>query len=128
MRGLLLRWLILTFAILVAAYLIDGIIVQGFLNALLAAAALGVLNAFFRPILLILTLPINVLTFGLFTFILNALMLKMASGLITGFAVRGFWTAVWGALVISIVSWVLSVLINDQGRIEYIRINAARQR
>ena len=120
MRGILVRWLILTAAIMVCSYLLEGIQVSGFLSAFFAAAMLGILNAFFRPILIILTLPINILTLGLFTFVINALMLKMASGVISGFDVRGFWTAVFGSLVISIVSWLLSSFISEQGKVEYI--------
>ena len=91
----------------------------GFLSALGVAAMLGVLNVFFRPFLILLTLPINILTFGLFTFVINALMLKMASGVISGFQVAGFWPAVWGSIVISIVNWILASFINSQGRVEY---------
>jgi putative membrane protein len=117
--GLLIRWLILTAAITVASYLISGIQVSGFFSAFFAAAILGVLNVFFRPILLILTLPINILTLGLFTFVINALLLKMASGVISGFVVQGFWSAIWGALIISLVNWLLSSFITDQGRVGY---------
>ncbi|MBW1781796.1 MAG: phage holin family protein [Deltaproteobacteria bacterium] len=117
--GILVRWLILTAAIVIASYLINGIEVSGFFSAFLAAAILGVLNAFFRPILLILTLPINILTLGLFTFVINAVLLKMASGVISGFQVHGFWSAVFGALVISLVNWLLSSFINEQGRVTY---------
>jgi len=109
----------LTVAIVVASYLIGGIRVDGFFSALFAAAILGVLNVFFRPVLLILTLPINILTFGLFTFVINAMMLKMASGVISGFHVHGFWPAVFGSLVISVVNWALVSFINDQGRVQY---------
>jgi len=116
--GLLIRWLILTVAIIFASYLLDGIHISGFFSAFFAAAILGILNALFRPLLLILTLPINILTFGLFTFIINALMLKMASGVIPGFEVHGFWTAVFGALIISVVSWLLNSFVSDRGRIE----------
>ena len=91
MKGIFLRWLILTFAIIVTSYLIDGIQVSGFLSAFFAAAILGILNAFFRPILFILTLPVNILSLGLFTFVINALMLMMVSGVISGFKVYGFW-------------------------------------
>jgi putative membrane protein len=122
MAGLLIRWLILTFAITVASFLMDGIEVSGFLSALGAAAILGILNAFFRPILIVLTLPINVLTLGLFTFVINAMLLKMVSGVITGFQVHGFWPAVFGSLVISVVSWFLSSFINSRGRVEYIEL------
>ena len=120
MHGLLLRWLVLTAAIMIAAYVIEGIQVGGFLSAFFTAAILGILNAFFRPILIVLTLPINVLTLGLFTFVINALMLMMASGVISGFAVSGFWAAVFGSLLISLVSWVLNSLINDRGKVEVI--------
>ena len=120
MRGIALRWLTLTLAILLASYLLSGIQVSGFWAAVGAAAMLGILNAFFRPIALILTLPINILTFGLFTFIINAVMLKMASGVISGFHVEGFWTAIFGALVISLVSFALNSLISEKGRVDVI--------
>ena len=120
MRGLLVRWLVLTVAIVFSSYLISGIQVSGFFSALFAAAILGILNVFFRPILIILTLPINILTLGLFTFVINALILKMASGVISGFEVHGFWSAVFGALVISAFNWILNSLINEKGRVEYV--------
>jgi putative membrane protein len=120
MRGLFIRWLILTAAIMFASYVIEGIVVRGFFSALLAAAVLGILNAFFRPILIVLTLPINILSLGLFTFIINAMLLKMASGVISGFEVYGFWSAVFGSLLISIVSWILSSFVNERGRVQYI--------
>ena len=115
--GILVRWLILTGAIMLAAYLINGIEVSGFFSAFFAAAILGILNLFFRPILLILTLPINILTLGLFTFVINAVLLKMASGVISGFQVHGFWSAVLGALVISIINSLLSAFIGDRGKV-----------
>jgi len=117
MKGLVLRWLILTVAIMVAAYLIEGIEVKGFWSAFFAAAILGVLNALFRPILIILTLPITILTLGLFTFVINAVLIMMVSGVIGGFEVHGFWSAFLGSLIISVVSWLLSSFINDQGRV-----------
>ena len=120
MRGIFIRWLILTAAIMFTSYVIDGIQVKSFFSALFAAAILGILNAFFRPILIVLTLPINILSLGLLTFIINAMLLKMASGIIPGFEVYGFWSAVFGSLLISVVSWVLSSFINKQGRMEYI--------
>ncbi len=116
----------MTVAIMAASYLMDGIEVAGFFSAFFAAAILGILNAFFRPILFILTLPINLLTLGFFTFVINALMLMMASGVISGFHVRGFWSAVLGSLIISVVSWFLSSFVNDQGRVEYIDLRRGR--
>lgn len=120
MRGIALRWLTLTGAVLMASYLLDGIQVRSFFSAIGAAAILGILNAFFRPIALLLTLPINILTLGLFTFVINAVMLKMASGVIAGFDVHGFWTAVFGALIISVVSWALNTFISESGHVDVI--------
>ncbi|MBN2467265.1 MAG: phage holin family protein [Deltaproteobacteria bacterium] len=120
MRGLIIRWLILTAAIMAAAYLIEGIRVASFWSAFFAAGVLGVLNAVFRPIVIILTLPINILTLGLFTFVINALMLMMASGVIPGFFVENFWSGVFGSLIISCASWLLSSFVNERGRVEVI--------
>lgn len=116
---LLIKWLFLTGAVMFAAYVLDGIYVRDFFSAVFTAAALGILNLFFRPLLLVLTLPINVLSLGLFTFVINALMLKMASSLIDGFTVEGFWTAIFGALLISLVNWTLSAMIKEKGMYEY---------
>lgn len=120
MHGFLIRWLILTVSIIITSYLIDGIHVTGFFSAFFAAALLGILNAFFRPILFVLTLPITILTLGLFTFVVNAIMLLMVSGAVSGFQVDGLWSAVWGSLFISIVSWLLTSFISEKGRVEYI--------
>ena len=120
MPGILIRWLTTTAAIVATAYLLDGIQVSGFFSAIFAGAMLGILNAFFRPIALLLTLPINILSLGLFTFIINALMLKMASGLIPGFDVYGFWTAIFGSLLISVISWLLNTFISEQGSVSTI--------
>jgi len=120
MRGLFLRWLILTFSIIATSYLIDGIQISGFLSAFSAAAILGILNAFFRPILLILTLPVNILSLGLFTFVINAIVLMMVSGVISGFEVNGFWSAMFGSLLISLVSWLLTSFISERGTVQYI--------
>jgi len=116
---LLVRWLVLTGAILVASYLLEGIHVRTFFSAFLAAALLGILNVFFRPILIFLTLPINIVTLGLFTFVINALLLKMVSGVIPGFEVHGFWTAVFGSFLISVVSWILHGFLFGKGRVAH---------
>jgi putative membrane protein len=115
MAGILIRWLTTTAAIVATAYLLDGIQVSGFFSAVFAAAMLGILNAFFRPIALLLTLPINILSLGLFTFVINALMLKMASGVIPGFNVYGFWAAIFGSFLISVISWLLNSFISEHG-------------
>ncbi len=118
MRGVLLRWLVLTAAVLAASWFLDGIRVDGLLSAVLAAALLGILNAFLRPLIILLTLPVNILTLGLFTFVINALMLQIVSGVIPGFTVHGFWTAVFGALIIGFVSWLLNSFVGGRGRVE----------
>jgi len=117
-KGLLIRWLILTVAIMITSYMLDGIQVSGFFSALYAAVILSVLNVFFRPVLIILTLPFNILSLGLFTFVINAILLMMVSGVISGFMVKGFWTAFWGSLLISLVNAILSSFISDKGKVE----------
>ena len=112
--GTVIRWLILTAAIILTSYLLDGIQVSGFFSALLAAAILSVLNVFLRPVLLILTLPFNILTLGLFTFVINAILLMMVSGVISGFTVRDFKSALFGSLLISIVNAILGSLLGDR--------------
>lgn len=122
MNVLFIRWLILTAAIMAAAYMLDGIWVSGFFSALFTAVILGVLNVFFRPILLILTLPINIVSLGLFTFVINALMLLTASAVIPGFKVFSFWAALLGSLVISIVGWTLNFLIRGPSKSFHIHV------
>ena len=118
MRGVLLRWLILTAAVLAASWLLTGVRVNGIFPAILAAALLGICNAVLRPLLIVLTLPLNILTLGLFTFVINALMLLLVSAVIPGFDVLGFWTAFFGALIISLTSWLLNRFIGSTGRVE----------
>jgi putative membrane protein len=126
MNGILIRWLFTTLALLLTSYLVDGIQVKGFFSALLAAALLGILNAIIRPVLILLTLPINILTLGLFTFVINALLLMMVSGVVSGFHVTGFWAGFWGALVMSLISWGLNVLVGNSGRVEVIDIKVKK--
>ena len=128
MKGIILRWLILSIAIMVSAHLFEGIHVDGYGSALIAAMVLGILNALFRPILFILTLPINVLSLGLFTFVINALLLQMASGVTGGLVVDGFGSALFGSLVISLISLLLSSFISDRGRVESMDVELRRRR
>lgn len=127
MKGLLVRWLLLTIAIILTSFLGVGIHVRSFFSAFFAAMVLGVLNALFRPILIVITLPINILTLGLFTFVINALLLLMVSAVVHGFYVYGFWGAVFGSLVISLVSWLLSSFVNEKGRIGYIDLKKSNR-
>jgi len=113
---MLFRWVVLTVAILLASHVIPGIFVRDFFSAFAAAALLGVLNVLLRPLLILLTLPLNILTLGLFTFVINAFLLLMVSGVVSGFVVRGFGAAVLGAVIISIVGILFNALADSGGR------------
>lgn len=104
---LLLRWLINTLVIMAIAYWLPGVAVSGLYAAFITALILGLVNAIIRPILFILTLPINILTLGLFTFVLNALLFWFVASIVDGFAVSGFIPALLGSLILSVVSAVL---------------------
>ncbi|MCX6787881.1 MAG: phage holin family protein [Candidatus Kaiserbacteria bacterium] len=106
------QWLISTLAILVAAYIVPGVMITP-VGALIAAVVLGALNLFIRPIILILTLPITILTLGLFSLVINALLVLLASYLVPGFLVFGFWPAFWFALALSVVNWVFNLWNRD---------------
>jgi len=99
------HWLIAALAIGIAAYIVPGVTIT-FMSTLIAAVVLGALNLFIRPILLVLTLPINILTLGLFSLVINALLVMLASYLVPGFFIAGFWTALLFALVLAIINWV----------------------
>jgi putative membrane protein len=118
--GFLIRLCLNALALLIVSTVIPGIEVRGVLPALSAAFFLGLVNAVVRPILLILTLPLTIVTLGLFIPVINAFLLKLVSLMIQGFDVHGFWSAVFGALLLSIVSGLLSLFVNDQGRVEVV--------
>ena len=101
---LLLKWLVSALAFLALPHIVPGISVQGFGTALVLALLWGLVSITIKPILLILTLPFNLLTFGIFTFILNGFLLWLLGGIVQGFMVSGFWVAVLGALVLSFIS------------------------
>ena len=102
MLRLFFHWLIIASSILLTAQVVPGIRIAGWQPALIAALVLGVLNAIMKPILVILTLPLTVLTLGLFLLVINATILSLAGYIVPGFEVRGFWAAVFGAVLISI--------------------------
>lgn len=104
---LLIKWLVTTAAILISAYLLPGITINSLPAALITALVLGLINAIVRPVLIILTFPITVLTVGLFIFILNALLVLLTSSIVPGFHVAGFWWALLFSLLFSAVSFVL---------------------
>ena len=108
---LLLVWLLNAVALLVVAYLLPGITVASFGSALIAALVLGLLNSLVKPVLVLLTLPITVVTLGLFLIVLNALLFWFAGSILKGFQVNGFWWAVIGALLYSLISGLLSAIV-----------------
>lgn len=103
---LLIRWLISAFAIFLVPYIVPGVEIANFYNALIAALVIGLINLLVRPILMLLTLPITVLTLGLFTLVINALMFWFASTIVKGFHVEGFVAAFLGALAFWLIAWV----------------------
>jgi len=110
MTKVLVRWLLLAGALLLVAHLYPGVIVKSFTSALIAAFVLGLLNTLLRPVLVLLTLPVTVLSLGLFLFIINALMFWMAATLLDGLAVTGFAAALIGSLIYSLCGMVIDVV------------------
>ena len=112
---LLIRWLLSAGALFSIAFygLVPGIQVTNFYTAMVAALVLGLVNALIKPIILFFTLPFNILTLGLFTFVVNAFMFWFASTIVKGFNVAGFWPAFWGALVMWIIGWFINGLFKN---------------
>ncbi len=118
MVGFLLRAAIAALGLWVASEIFDGLVFESPAKLIVAALLLGVVNAFVRPLAFILTLPLTVLTLGLFLLVLNAGMVALVAWIVPGFEISGFWTAVGTALVVSLVSWAASSAIGSTGRIE----------
>jgi putative membrane protein len=108
---LLIVWLINAAALFVLPYLMKSIRVENFITALIAALVLGLVNTLIRPILVLLTLPVTVLTLGLFILVINGLLFWAVANFVRGFQVAGFWPAIGGAILYSLISWALSSLI-----------------
>jgi putative membrane protein len=107
----LLTWLINALALLIITYLVPSIHIRSFGTALIVALVLGLINAVLRPVLILLTLPVTIVTLGVFILVVNALCFWLAASLLKGFEVSGFWSAFFGSILYSIVSWLLSALI-----------------
>jgi putative membrane protein len=107
---LLLRWVLSALSVIVTAYIVPGVRIANVWTAFVAALIIGLVNALVRPILILLTLPVNIITLGLFTLIINALMFWLASSIVKGFDVANFSAAFWGALVFWLVSWFVNGL------------------
>jgi len=122
MRGLVVRWLVCAVALYLTDLILPGIEIQSVGALLFAAAAIGILNALVRPVILLVTLPLNILTLGLFTLVINAAMLKLASDVVRGFEVHGFWAAFAGWLLLSFFTFVINFLIGERGTIEIVTV------
>ncbi len=107
------NWLIYTLAITITSYILPGVEISGLKAALLAAVVLGLINAILRPILIFFTLPVTILTMGLFVLVINAGLVLLASKLVSGFYVAGFWWALAFSLVIAVVNWLLNRLVRS---------------
>jgi putative membrane protein len=127
MKAFLLKWFVTTVSIFIVANLFNLIYVENLQVLILASLVLGILNAFVRPMLLILTLPINVFSLGLFTLVINAFLLYAVSGLISGFEITSFWRAFWAALLVSILNAMLNVMIHKEPRIRIHTLNSERR-
>jgi putative membrane protein len=122
MTGFIIRVLVVAAGLWVASKIIPGVEITDGWSLLLAALVLGIINAIVRPVVIVMTLPLTVLTLGLFLLIINAAMLSLAAWLLDGMTVAGFWSAFFGAIVVSIVAWLVTWFIGGHGRVETITI------
>jgi putative membrane protein len=122
MTGFLIRLAIGMFGLWVAQAIVPGVHIEGAFTLALAAFLLGLVNAVVRPLLVILTLPITLLTLGLFLLVVNAAMLGLVAALLENFTISGFWAAVFGSIVVSVVTWAASAWIGPSGRFEVLVI------
>lgn len=113
MKGLAIRWVVNALGLILVTKFINGIVVDGIGAALMAALVLGVVNAIIRPIIILFTLPLNLLTLGLFTLVINGLMLELVSTFVKGFQVNGILTAIVGSILLSVFSGIMSFFIKD---------------
>ena len=118
MKGLFIRFVITGVAVLAAAEIVPGIKIEGVPAGAATVIVLALLNAVVRPVLYLFSFPMIMFSLGLFMVVINAILLHMTAWLVTGFTVDGFWPSVWGALLISVVSTVLNLLISEEGKVE----------
>jgi len=116
--GFLLKLLVTSLAVFFSAYILPGVYLAGFPTAILVALLLGFLNAFLKPILVILTIPITLITFGLFLLVINAVIIKLADYALEGFSVNSFLTAVLFSIIVSVVTWLLEAIANPKSNKE----------
>ena len=120
MQGIVLRTLIIMLGLYLASALVPGVSISGAWTFIFAAVLLGVVNAVVRPIAFVLTLPLTLVTLGLFLFVLNAGMFALVAAMLDNFVVSGFWSALFGAIIVSITSTIASWCIGPDGRVEVI--------
>lgn len=118
MNGIILRILITMLGLFAASALLPGVSIDGFGTFILAAVLLGIVNAIVRPIALLLTLPLTLLTLGLFLFVVNAAMFGLVAAMLDGFIVAGFWSAVFGSIIVSIIATIASWYVGPDGRVQ----------
>jgi len=121
MRGFVVRLLVTALGLWVAATIVPGVTIHGIGNLIVAALLLGVVNAIIRPIILILTLPLTLITLGLFIFVVNGISRALVAWLMPGFALSGLGAAILGSVVVGLTSWLASTFIGSSGRLEHIR-------
>jgi putative membrane protein len=115
-KNLLIKWIVNSTALLTVAHLVSGVVIDNWSTVFVAAVVLGLLNAFLRPVLILLTLPVTVLSLGLFTLFINAFLFYLAAKLVSGFHVAGFSQAFFGAFIFSLVSFLLNLFISSDRR------------
>lgn len=120
MRGLLIRFTVTGIAVFLASQIVPGIAVETVSAGVAAVILLAFLNAIVRPLLYLFTLPFIILSLGLFMVVINALLLHLVAYLVKGFVVEGFWPSVWGALIISVTSTILTLWVSEQGHVEMV--------
>jgi putative membrane protein len=119
MRGFFIKWLVNIVALVAVINVVPGIHSDRLEATIVAALILGLINAFLRPLVIIFTLPLTILTLGLFTLFINGFMLYLVSKIVEGFNITGFWSAFWGALCFSVISFLLNIFISPQGTYRY---------
>jgi putative membrane protein len=121
MKGLVFRLLITALGLWAAATIVPGVAIHGVGNLIVAALLLGIVNAFIRPVILILTLPLTLVTLGLFIFVVNGISLALVAWVMPGFTLSGLGAAILGSIVVGVTSWFASTFVGSSGRIEHIR-------
>jgi putative membrane protein len=121
MLGFLLRWSINLLALVVAGSVMQGIRIESMEIGIIAAGILSIINAVIRPVVIILTLPINLLTLGLFTLVINAAMLMIVASIVPGLVIESFRAAFFGAILISLISWLVNIFVGGDGKFVFIK-------